>query len=228
MGSNVLLVLDLDDTLYPEIAFVESGFRAVASHLQKHSGISKSESTSFMAEDFRQFGRGKVFDRLKASFSIPEVTVREMVSIYRSHLPEICLFPEALNLLRDLPSIISKKPYLVTDGNPRVQRSKIQALKLSQFFERTYCSRDFGMAAEKPSTQVFEHIAKREGVDFAAITYVGDDPSKDFHGVMAAGGRAIRVRTGRFASVELEDIVAPEIDLPSLAHLSKILRDLTA
>jgi len=228
VGANILLVLDLDDTLYPEITFVESGFRAVASHLQEHSGISKSESTSFMTKDLRQFGRGQVFDRLKASFSLPEVTVREMISIYRSHSPEISLFPEALNLLQDLPSILSKKPYLVTDGNPRVQRSKIQALKLSQFFERTYCSRDFGMAAEKPSTKVFEHIAKREGAEFSAITYVGDDPSKDFHGIMAAGGRAIRVRTGRFASVELKDFVAPRIDLPSLAHLSKILRDLTA
>jgi putative hydrolase of the HAD superfamily len=223
MLVNKVLVFDLDDTLYKELDFVQSGFRAVASSLQNSANLPKQKSLQFMNNQLDEFGRGQIFDSLIREFSIVQASVRELVAIYRYHSPAISLRPEALKMLSKLPQILEKKPYLVTDGNPRVQRSKIKALQISHFFEKTYCTRDFGLGAEKPSLKVFQHILDREKTSMANLTYVGDDPSKDFHSIVTAGGTAIRVRTGRFAKVERKNLIQPQFEIDSMDELFEIL-----
>ena len=215
--------MDLDDTLYPESSFVESGLRAVSEHLQEFCGVQIDDSMPFMLKTLHRDGRGKIFDSVRARFSVRNVSVRSLVSIYRAHSPDISLSEEARSLLLDLPNFLARKPYLVTDGNLRVQRSKIKALGISHFFERTYCTRQFGTQAEKPSLKVFRHIANRESVHFSRLVYVGDDPNKDFHRIVEAGGTAIRLRLGRFCQVENAHDPKPQFEISSLAQLRSVL-----
>ena len=223
MDYDRVLVLDLDDTLYPESSFVESGLRAVSAHLQEFCGVQSHTSMQFMLETLQKDGRGRIFNEVRLRFAVKTISIRSLVSIYRAHSPDISLSSEARGFLLDLPNFLAKKPYLVTDGNLRVQRSKIKALDISHFFERTYCTRQFGAPAEKPSLKVFRHIAERESIDFSSLIYVGDDPNKDFHKIVEAGGTGIRVRTGRFSQVANLHDPKPQFEISSLAQLRAVL-----
>ena len=59
----MIIVFDLDDTLYEEITYVRSGFKAVANYLYQ---TYKIETPDKIFRDFiqalEQQGRGRVFD----------------------------------------------------------------------------------------------------------------------------------------------------------------------
>ena len=61
--SNIL-IFDLDDTLDPEITYVQSGFHAVANALRKLYGWDTKQSFSYMQDVLSTMGRGAVFDAL--------------------------------------------------------------------------------------------------------------------------------------------------------------------
>lgn len=217
-----VLIFDLDDTLYPEATFVESGFRAVANHLQRGCGVSADSTFEYMSLEIQRSGRGRIFNSLSAEFQISGVSIAEMIAVYRSHAPKIRLYDGAESVLCGLKK--NGFPlYLITDGNPRVQRSKIKALELRKFFKKTYCTRDFGILAEKPSLRVFELVARQENVGLSQITYIGDDPAKDFHGLVSAGGKAIRVRTGRYRQEPLPEKLELWADIKDLKELPSAL-----
>ena len=52
-----IIIFDLDDTLYEERTFVESGFRAVAEYLEKHFKINKKELFEDLKNILRKEGR---------------------------------------------------------------------------------------------------------------------------------------------------------------------------
>lgn len=125
----MVIVFDLDDTLYEELTYVQSGFRAVAGYLEDTYHI--PAETSFLSMMNRlPGGRGRIFDGLLAEFGIySKEKVTKCLAVYRRHLPEIHLAPEAdacLDRLRNYPL------YIVTDGNKLVQENKIKALGLDQ------------------------------------------------------------------------------------------------
>jgi len=222
-SASTVLVFDLDDTLYPEISFVHSGFQCVAHYIQSRWKIPATELFDFMIAELQENGRGAVFDALREVFEIPDLSVREAVSIYRYHEAKLELFPGAWSLLERLSQEGKYPMYLLTDGNARVQRSKIKALGVSRFFNKTYCSRDFGLSSEKPSVHVLRHIAKAERVPLSSLIYIGDDPNKDFHGIIEAGGNAVRVRTGRFKDVDFSESEKLLGDLGELGALEETL-----
>jgi len=55
----MVIVLDLDDTLYDELSFVKSGFKSVATWLFQNFLIPPEESLSFMLQELARKGRGK-------------------------------------------------------------------------------------------------------------------------------------------------------------------------
>lgn len=125
MKLKQVLVFDLDDTLYPEITFVISGFKSVATFLNASYGVDEKAALALMIEELKK-GRGKIFDDLLKAFSIfSKILVKKCLSIYRSHKPNISLYPDAARCLKrfkDTPL------YIVTDGNKLVQHNKQQLL----------------------------------------------------------------------------------------------------
>lgn len=194
----MILIFDLDDTLYPERSYVESGFRAVAAHLQARHGWPAGDSLATLNALLAEHGRGALFDRLLARHGITtRAAARECVDVYRQHIPQLALAPEAEALLRRLPA----KPYLVTDGHKGVQARKVAALNLAPRLARAYITHRYGVRHAKPSTRCFELIRARERCDWSDMAYVGDNPSKDFVNLTPLGVRTVRVRTGEHAQV---------------------------
>lgn len=183
MGSETgytgpLVAFDLDDTLYKEADFLESGFTAVADKVSEEYGLNPRS----VFEDMRAaWHRGdNAFDMLADMLEPADRNhfIAEAVSIYRYHNPDIKLSEGAHELL----TALSKKGIrqaLVTDGRSKTQRAKIRALDVSEFFapENIMISEEVG--AEKRNSKVWRELVRRYP-NASRFIYVGDNPAKDF------------------------------------------------
>ncbi|MDJ1018242.1 MAG: HAD family hydrolase [Paracoccaceae bacterium] len=194
----MILIFDLDDTLYDETSFVDSGLAAVARHGEENWGWDAEASLESLRVILLRDGRGRVFDRwLESHGSSSRARVAECVKVYRHHRPTLALFPEARQML-DMYAPTCPL-YLVTDGHKIVQRNKVDALDLWSVFRRVFITHRFGLSAAKPATLCFERIRDAEGCDWPDMVYVGDNPAKDFVGLNPLGARTVRVLTGMHA-----------------------------
>lgn len=216
----MILVFDLDDTLYEELTFVKSGFRAVADYLNEQYSIPVQTGLEFMLGKLSS-GRGRIFDDLLINYDIyKKDLVRKCVSIYRRHRPEITLYPEAdvcLERFRDYPL------YIVTDGNKVVQQNKIRALGLDQRVKFCYITHCYGIKNAKPSPYCFFKICEREKVSPKEVVYIADNPHKDFVGIKPLGFKTIRVIQGQYKDLILSKEYEANQQIYSLRELNENL-----
>jgi len=195
MGIIQLVAFDLDDTLYPEREFVQSGFTAVAQHLAD-LGVIDAESFFHTATSLFIAGtRGNIFnlalERLAVAYGIE--LLEELVQVYREHPPQIRPFadsPKLLKLLKKQGIVLA----LISDGPYPTQQNKLRALGLEAYFDHLVFTGAQGQDWGKPSPRAFLEVMERSGVPAAACVYVADNPGKDFLGPNRLGWHTIRVR----------------------------------
>lgn len=198
----MVIVFDLDDTLYNEVTYVESGFGAVAKFLYKTYAIYEKDSYEFMFEQLKQ-GRGRIFDNTLQHFgAFSKKNVLQCIAIYRSHTPDIRLYEDSIMCLRRLKDL---PMYIVTDGNKLVQQKKLVALGLYTGVKFCFITHRYGVKNSKPSPHCFLRICEREQVQPQDVVYIGDNPHKDFVGIKGLGFKTIRIMRGHF-----KDVVKPK------------------
>lgn len=185
------LVFDLDDTLYPERAYVLSGFRSVSRWCSDNLGLDGKASLDALLEISERGERRHTFDRFLESVGFSLEHVPRLVSEFRSHVPEISPYPHALSLLRRLAGEV--RLGIVSDGDLKVQEKKLAALDLGQYFDAVVFSDALGKEHWKPSEVPFRAVAEALGVTPRESIYVGENSLKDFVGARRAGMRTIRV-----------------------------------
>jgi len=212
-------VFDLDDTLYPEKCFVESGFRSVALALETRLGLNADVSFQKMLFTLNHEGRGFVFDQLLASNNIfSRNLVNFCINTYRHHKPAIQLDSSAESVLNSF----NHQAYLVTDGHKLVQENKVNALRLQDKFKKIYITHRYGVKNAKPSVHCFDLIRKIEKCDWKDMFYLGDNPAKDFVNLNPLGVETIRIRRGEHAKIiankgcEARHVIDTIDELPSL------------
>jgi len=219
----VILVFDLDDTLYPEITYVYSGFRAVASWLHARFGWDQRSTVAYLRRVLDTEGRGLVFNRLLARRGVlTKSLVEDFVRIYRNHDPAITLWPEAAGVLQRWRGPL----YLVTDGHKIVQQKKIEALHIEHRFKKMFLTHRYGRSRAKPAIYCFQRIRALEGCRWEDMAYIGDNPEKDFVNLTPRGVRTIRVLTGQHRNVKARAGFEPVLTISSLRKLRQLLRGL--
>ena len=214
----MIVAFDLDDTLYEEITYVKSSFKAVATYLHKKYGFDENLLYAEMLSILDTDGRGSVFNKVLIQFGIfSKSEVKKCLSVYRNNTPEIFLPQvsiDCLNRLGDFPK------YLVTDGNKMVQSNKIKSLKLEPYFKRLLPTHFFGKDKSKPSTYVFHKILQWEKSTPEKLIYIGDNPNKDFVNLRKEGFKTIRVLTGMFKNLKRENEFEADVQINSLEELN--------
>ncbi|GAB3865078.1 HAD family hydrolase [Hymenobacter segetis] len=197
-----VLVFDLDDTLYPELSYVHSGFRAVAEFLSPLLDVpAETLAAGMIAEEAVQ-GRGQVFDNvLRQHGRWSKALVAACLRTYRQHKPTLSLFPDAE---RCLTRFANWPLYIVTDGHKEVQARKVAALGLTGRVRHAYLTNRYGRHRAKPDPHVFQLICRREGVKPEEVTYVGDNVRKDFVGIKPLGFKTVRILRGNYAHYEAD------------------------
>lgn len=218
----MIIIFDLDDTLYDEGRFVDSGLAAVAAHGATRWGWDAAASVKSMRGTLATEGRGRIFDRWLSSHDAWSSTrVNQCIKIYRHHLPQIELFPGGRRML---DRYRSRAPlFLVTDGHKLVQRNKVDALGVWPDFRRVFITHRFGIAAAKPSTYCFERIRAAVGCHWSEMVYVGDNPAKDFVSLNPLGALTVRVLTGSHRDVAALPGHDAKLTIPSIDALPDAL-----
>jgi putative hydrolase of the HAD superfamily len=198
------VLLDLDDTLYPESDFVRGGFHAAAELLAMRSSRDTDELFGLLMDHFQRGVRGSVFNAVLFEMQIPRdpELIEDLIRAYRSHEPQLTLFPDAEWLL----PILSPRYALgiLTDGPAEVQRRKVKALGLQNRVEAIVYSDDFGREQWKPSPIPYLELLRRLHIEPSHAVYVGDNPKKDFVGARRLGLQTVRVRRPNTEHVHIE------------------------
>ena len=228
MDATCGIVFDLDDTIYPEREYVRSGFEQVASMLERTCGVRREELSEFLERLFANGVRGDTFDRLLEAY--PRVarwfSVAEVVEAYRTHEPRISAFPGILKLLRDLRAAGARLA-LLSDGPPASQRAKFECLQLHTTFDKAVFTGSLTRRFPKPGTDGFLAAVQDWHVPPERLTYVGDNPQKDFAAPNQLGWRTVRLRLP--VQLRCEDTAPFEqyearIEVRSVAELAAVLR----
>jgi putative hydrolase of the HAD superfamily len=221
------VVFDLDDTLYPERAFVYSGFRAVAAWVAERTGVPIAESFSELYALFAAGQRHDIFDRWLIQRGFTDVVrVEQLVEVYRSHRPTIAPYPDA-------PPCLARtrlRRALLTDGYLAVQQRKVEALGIEGYFEVVVYSDTWGREAWKPSPRPFAAALEQLAVAGPEAVYVADNPTKDFLGARQLGMWTVRVRRpdGLYQALEPPTpAYAPHVEIQGLTELEALLMGFT-
>ncbi len=193
------VLIDLDDTLFEERDYVESGFRAVANFLEQDRDLPADYSYPSMLAFLELEGRGKVFDRIIERFEVRHADglVDRCVTVYREHAPELKLYQDVFDTLERLSSDFLLA--LVTNGLPVMQMNKIKALEIEPFFKSVVlCD---ALPAPKPAPEGLLHAMQDLGVKPGEAVLIGDNPATDGLAAHAAHVPFIRVLTKRFAEM---------------------------
>lgn len=221
------IICDLDDTLYPETAYIFSGFRAVAYWADQHVGIPFEQGYTQLRQLFYDGVRGSTFNRWLAHYqSEDEELVRNLVEVYRHHQPELSLYPDVYETLQTVRKYF--RLGLVSDGYLAVQQRKWNALGLNMLFSAVVFSDLWGQAYWKPHTRPFQTVLQMCGSKSSEAVYIGDNPSKDFFGANQLGIYTIRIRRpdGLYCHTEpLSSEYAAQFEIDDFTRLTdRILR----
>lgn len=218
------IILDLDDTLYPEYEFVISGFHAVADFVQSRYAIDSVKSFEILYQGYCKGERNNNIDMLYQELGIPYADILSTVEIYRNHKPRISLFSDAKEILEWLHQ--RKYPLaLLTDGKAITQNNKIDALGIRNYFSIFSISDDFGEKYCKPDRRRYEYIKKEFAVSSSEILCVGDNVGKDFVAPNDLGMYTVRVvRQGIVhQNIEVSPGGNPEREISSLIEITSFL-----
>ena len=175
------IIFDLDDTLYPELEFVRSGFFEVAKSISEDYKIDFNNCYQELTTLFTN-GAKNVFNRFFAqnNLSVTNEYIFKLIQIYREHFPTISFYD-------DVPRVISslrKKGYflgIISDGFLVSQENKIKALECEKYFDHIILTDKLGNEFWKPHSRSFELMANFLQINIHELMYIGDNPEKDFY-----------------------------------------------
>lgn len=201
--EGAVVVFDLDDTLYPEIDFLRSGFRVVAGLVRA------GEAGSVYRELLAVYERGgNPFREITERRGLT-ATVEELLAVYRGHMPEIRLGKEVQEFLAQL----KKNGYttgLLTDGRSVTQRNKLKALGLAGYFDEVVISEEFG--SEKPAPENYLYFSRK--YQDRPYYYIGNSFLKDFITPNRLGWTTVGLADVENNHIKKQDHTLEQIFLP--------------
>ena len=186
------VVFDLDDTLYPERQYVRSGYVAVAAFLRERLGRTEAFE-DWLWDRFCSGQSSRALDAMNAEFHLgrSDEQIRELVSVYREHRPDIRPREGAAELLGRLGRRC--RLALLSDGFLPAQKRKLEALGLEPLFDAIVFTEEMSRECWKPSAAGFEAVRSKLRVPHEGCAYVGDNPAKDFVAPNRLGWRTVRL-----------------------------------
>jgi len=222
---SLILVFDMDDTIFPEIDFVYSGFKKVDFFLKNELNIYNFFDKA--CEKFLLGNRSDIFNQFLKEVNYEgdiNVLVKKLVHIYRSHKPDISLYNDAIWALK----YYSKQVPLVllTDGYFKTQQNKVESLNIDEYFEKYYYTDKWGKNYWKPNTFVFEKVQNDFISTDSNFVYISDNPEKDFIAPNKLNWNSIYIKreVGVYKGAKIPFNGEPKHIISSLFELKKILK----
>ncbi|MEV4636790.1 HAD family hydrolase [Actinoplanes sp. NPDC049548] len=219
------IVIDLDDTLYPQSGYLYGAARAVGRAGSAFGLDPVRLSRAVRRQLIAGSDAGGTIDRALIAYGVPPAEVAQLVptlvTAFTAYRPRrLALYPGTRAALAALGQ---RYPLAcLTDGNPAIQRAKIAATGLASAFAVVVITDELGgREMRKPHPAGLHRAADLLGVPVGGLVVVGDRPGKDMAVATACGARSIRVRTGEYA--DSPDVPAATAVVPNLAAAADLL-----
>lgn len=210
-----LILFDLDDTLYPEIDYVKSGFWNTSKFLNYKLNRKGNDIFNRILQIFNDYGRGKIFDLILNELGIfSNEMLRLLIYIYRNHKPKIKLYKSCIEIMESLKKK-GIKLCIITNGKASIQKNKIDALKIEKYIDLIIYADDIGNNREfwKPSEIPYKMALEFFNTSSSQTIFIGDDPATDFPGAKSCGIKTVLVN----GKSPLADYLISELgELPTL------------
>lgn len=218
------ILFDLDDTLFDEMQFIKGGFKAVSSYISKNNNIDQRVVYQLLLDVLEEHGRGKTFDIVLKKLSLyNEKLIPKLVEVYRTHKPNLFLYPEVSTVL----SSLRKQGYklgIITDGNVEVQRNKVEALKIKDFFDCMIFSNEYGIEKQKPNPLPYQKAMEKLEASANETVYIGDNPYKDFITARKLGIFTIRIMRGQYKNIKLRKEYKSDCQIQNLENIFNVIK----
>ena len=184
LGNVQGVIFDLDDTLYAEKDYIRSGYRAVATGFPQVVNMAQKLWDAFEKNQL-------AIDAVLEAEGLATIENKaKALQLYRYHIPDISLYSGVLDLLQRLAGC--KKLGMITDGRPEGQWAKIEALRITPYFEKIIVTDELGGPEfRKPNEIAFRLMQQALDIPFPKMVYIGDNTKKDFIAPLALGMKAI-------------------------------------
>jgi FMN phosphatase YigB (HAD superfamily) len=202
------VVVDLDDTLYPQAEYLAEAAGAVGVAAGARGLDGATVHAALLTELASGSDASGTIDRALLAVGVPEQALREhvpaLVEAFTQHRPTwLPLYPGVAAALDTLAAAIPLA--CLTDGNPRIQAAKLAGTGLDRRLPLVVVTDALGgRAARKPHPAGLLEVAGRLGVPPHRLLVIGDRPDKDVAVARAVGARAIRIRQGEYATAAEE------------------------
>ena len=201
-----MILFDIDDTLFDNKG---AEIKAAERFYEKNRGLAHFAGRNDFVEKWRATTETYLQLFIEGRLSFQEQRRLRLRDIFRKPLSEAEadelfeqylgfyednweLFPDALPCLERLGSWSLG---IITNGNGRQQRQKLEELGIADCFDIVIVSQDVGVS--KPDPQIFRHACKAAGQDPSDCLYVGDKLKTDALAASAAGLAGIWLNRNR-------------------------------
>ena len=197
------VVVDLDDTLYPQADYLASAAAAVGRAAQRAGLDGAAVHAALRHELAAGSDTGGTIDRALLAVGVPATQlpgwVPALVAAFTGHAPaRLTPYPGVEDALRLLAAAAPLA--CLTDGNPAIQAAKLAATGLLPLLPHVVVTDALGgRAVRKPHPTGLRTVAARLGVPADRLLVIGDRPGKDVAVAAAVGARAVRIRQGEYA-----------------------------
>lgn len=220
-----VVVFDLDDTLISEKKYIESGYQYISNFLRdkyKREDIELYEILLSLFEESPLNVFNRALEKLKIPFT--QEHIKELITEYRNHNPQIEFFEDVLPLFKFLKSK-EIKVGIITDGYKNAQRNKLAAVEANKYVDKIVVTDELGKEYWKPHPKAFEMIKEFFQVEYEEIIYIGDNPKKDFYISNTYPIKTIRIRreNGVYATTAYYKGVKEDLEVTSLKEIEEVI-----
>lgn len=210
------VVVDLDDTLFPQAEYLAGAATAVGAAATAAGVDGARVHEALVRELAAGSDAGGTIDRALLAAGVPAADlpglVPGLVDAFTRHQPDRLTpypgVPEALEALAAVTPL-----GCLTDGNPVIQQAKLAATGLLPLLPTVLVTDTLGgRAARKPAPVGLLALAEAMGVPADRLLVIGDRPGKDVAVAAAVGAWSIRIRQGEYASAPDEPRAEAVVD----------------
>lgn len=191
---------DLDDTLFDQTQWLDGAWEAVVAAADLDGPLRAALLGELRSISAKGSDQGRIIDRALQAVGLADMDASKLVDAFRSYSPErLAPYPGATDGITALRRHVPVG--LVTDGHPKIQQAKLDALGLAEHFDAVVFSDFYGREHRKPDPLPFKVALSRLGASAKRSVFVGDRPDKDMVGAAGVGMHCVRVRTGEYTTI---------------------------
>jgi phosphoglycolate phosphatase-like HAD superfamily hydrolase len=166
-------IFELDNVIYPEKDYLFQVYYLFASAIEYTDMVDAKTTTDLMVATYLEEGKEVVFDRVKEKLGIDEKYRQSFEHLLlTAKLPlKLLIYKNVLDLLQEIV-VDRKKIFIVTDGEPAQQLSKIKQIEWNGLEPYLTCYFTHE-SRPKPETDAIELLIKEHNLNRRDIMMVG-------------------------------------------------------